>query len=211
MVSLNYSMSSRARSSVPQFRVRVPAKVVAKLRGKALLLSLGNERPFIKTVRIGSDVSFSLETDDRLIAESRQANAFHLRRLFELTEAEGSDDGPLFAKGQLQARVVDFVRAVVTNPRVAPNHAWRHRLKTISRDLGLDHRIIDAIQGHAPRTAGEDYGDTTVRAMALVIAAIRQIDPADPASKKDRTAVLAKASAGGAISSRHAGNDRQCR
>ncbi|MGY2902951.1 hypothetical protein [Bradyrhizobium sp. URHC0002] len=89
MVSLNFSMSIRARSSVPQFRVRVPAKVVAQLRGRHILLSLGNERPFIKTVRIGSDVSFSLETDDRLIAESRQANALdHLRRLFELTEAE---------------------------------------------------------------------------------------------------------------------------
>lgn len=89
MVSLNCSMSKRARSSIPQFRVRVPATVVAQLRGKRVLLSLGNERPFIKTVRIGSDVSFSLETDDRLIAESRQANALdHLRRLFELTEAE---------------------------------------------------------------------------------------------------------------------------
>ena len=91
MVSLNFSMSKRARSSIPQFRVRVPAKVVAQLRGKRVLLSLSNEsdRPFIKTVRIGSDVSFSLETDDRLIAESRQANALdHFRRLFELTEAD---------------------------------------------------------------------------------------------------------------------------
>ena len=91
MVSLNCSMSKRARSSIPQFRVRVPAKVVAQLRGKRVLLSLGNEsdRPFIKTVTIGSDVSFSLETDDRLIAESRQANALdHFRRLFELTEAD---------------------------------------------------------------------------------------------------------------------------
>jgi hypothetical protein len=54
-------------------------------------LSLGSEsdRPFIKTVTIGSDVSFSLETDDRLIAESRKANALdHLRRRFELTEAD---------------------------------------------------------------------------------------------------------------------------
>jgi hypothetical protein len=84
-------MSKRARSSIPQFRVRVPAKVVAQLRGKRVLLSLSNEsdRPFIKTVTIGNDVSFSLETDDRLIAESRQANALdHFRRLFELTAAD---------------------------------------------------------------------------------------------------------------------------
>lgn len=89
MVSLNCSMSTRARSSIPQFRVRVPAKVVAQLRGKRVLLSLGTERPFIKVVKIGTDISFSLETDDRLLAEARQANALdHLRRLFELTEAE---------------------------------------------------------------------------------------------------------------------------
>lgn len=91
MVSLSYSMSKRARSSVPQFRVRVPAKVVSQLRGKRVLLSLGNanEAPFIKTVTIGNDVAFSLETDDRVVAEARQANALdHLRRLFELTEAD---------------------------------------------------------------------------------------------------------------------------
>lgn len=91
MVSLSYSMSKRARSSVPQFRVRVPAKVVSQLRGKRVLLSLGNanEPPFIKTVTIGNDVAFSLETDDRVVAEARQANALdHLRRLFELTEAD---------------------------------------------------------------------------------------------------------------------------
>ena len=89
MVSLNCSMSTRTRSSIPQFRVRVPAKVVTQLRGKRVLLSLGTERPFIKVVKIGTDVSFSLETDDLLLAEARQANALdHLRRLFELTEAE---------------------------------------------------------------------------------------------------------------------------
>jgi hypothetical protein len=91
MVSLNYSMSKRARSSIPQFRVRVPAKVADQLRGKRLLLSLGNSNdgPCIKTVTIGSDVAFSLETDDRTIAEARQANALdHLRRLFELSEAD---------------------------------------------------------------------------------------------------------------------------
>ncbi|MFQ3452008.1 hypothetical protein PMN64_01575 [Bradyrhizobium sp. UFLA01-814] len=76
-------MSKRARSNIPQFRVRVPAKAVVPLRGKRVLL-LGTERPFIKVVKIGNDVSFSLETDDLLLAAARQANALdHLRRLFE--------------------------------------------------------------------------------------------------------------------------------
>lgn len=85
-----------------------------------------------------------------------------------------SDDGPLFARGAYK-RVVDFVRTIITDERVQPNHGWRHRLKTIARNLGLDHRVVDAIQGHAPRTAGEDYGDVTTLAMARVIAAIPRI------------------------------------
>ncbi|QPF85517.1 hypothetical protein IC762_04065 [Bradyrhizobium genosp. L] len=85
-----------------------------------------------------------------------------------------SDDGPLFAKGSYK-RVVDFVRTIVTDKRVQPNHAWRHRLKTIARTFGLDHRVVDAIQDHASRTAGEDYGDVTLMAMARVIAAIPRI------------------------------------
>lgn len=98
----------------------------------------------------------------------------HLIDLGFLDFVDESHDGPLFAKGSYK-RVLDFVRTVVTDERVQPNHGWRHRLKTIARNLGLDHRIVDAIQGHAPRTAGEDYGDVTVMAMARVIAAIPRI------------------------------------
>jgi hypothetical protein len=77
-------MSKRARSSIPQFRVRVPAKVADQLHGTRVLLSLSNpdDRPCIKVVKIGRDVAFSLETDDKLVAEARQANALdHFRRL----------------------------------------------------------------------------------------------------------------------------------
>ncbi|MHC6154798.1 tyrosine-type recombinase/integrase [Bradyrhizobium elkanii] len=98
----------------------------------------------------------------------------HLIELGFLTFVNHSGSGPLFAKSSYE-RIVAFIRTVVTDERVQPNHAWRHRLKTISRNLGLDHRVVDAIQGHAPRTSGEDYGDVTVMAMARVIAAIPRI------------------------------------
>jgi hypothetical protein len=91
MVSLNLPMSKRDGSSVPQFRIRVPAKVADQVRGKHVLLSLGNpnDRPFVKVIKIGADVAFSLETEHRLIAEARQANALdHFKRLFQLTEAD---------------------------------------------------------------------------------------------------------------------------
>ncbi|MBN8993340.1 MAG: hypothetical protein J0H42_34325 [Rhizobiales bacterium] len=90
MVSLKFSMAKRARSSVPQFRIRVPAKVIDRLRGRHVLLNLSNRNdpPCIKVAKIADDVSFSLETTDRIIAEARSANALgHLKRLFELTEA----------------------------------------------------------------------------------------------------------------------------
>ncbi|WP_038378660.1 hypothetical protein [Bradyrhizobium elkanii] len=95
----------------------------------------------------------------------------HLIELGLLSFVADSADGGLFAKGSYK-RVVDFVRTVVTDERVQPNHAWRHRLKSVGRDLGFDPRIVDAIQGHAARTSGEDYGDVSVIAMARVINAI---------------------------------------
>ena len=45
-----------------------------------------------------------------------------------------------------------------------PNHGWRHRLKTVGREAGIDPRVLDAIQGHAARTAGDSYGDITMTA-----------------------------------------------
>lgn len=98
----------------------------------------------------------------------------HLIDLGFLDFVNESGDGPLFTNGAYK-RVVDFVRTVITDERVQPNHGWRHRMKTIARNLGLDHRVVDAIQGHAPRTAGEDYGDVSIQAMTRVIAAIPPI------------------------------------
>jgi integrase len=99
----------------------------------------------------------------------------HLIELGFLSFVDESGDGPLFATGAYK-RVVDFIREVVTDPNVQPNHAWRHRLKTIARDLGFDPRVIDAIQGHAAKTAGDGYGDVSVVAMALVMDKIPSID-----------------------------------
>ncbi|MCX5580274.1 DUF6538 domain-containing protein [Kaistia terrae] len=48
--------------------------------------------------------------------------------------------------------------------KVAPNHGWRHRFKTVCIEVGIQPRIADAIQDHAARTAGEAYGDVTLKA-----------------------------------------------
>ena len=59
---------------------------------------------------------------------------------------------------------------------VRPNYGWRHRLKTTALNLGLIMRVIDAMQGHAGRTAGESYGDVTIIAKTRVIDSLPDYD-----------------------------------
>ena len=98
-----------------------------------------------------------------------------------------SKDGPLFlvpsktndVLGPLQGlknRLGEFVREVIKDPDVAPNHAWRHRFKTIARDVGIDPGVRDAIQGHASRTVAEDYGDVSITAKANAIDRVPRYD-----------------------------------
>jgi integrase len=69
-----------------------------------------------------------------------------------------------------------FVREVVKDPNVDPSHGWRHRFKTVGIEQEVAMRVLDAIQGHAPRNASEDYGDVTIKAKANAIAKFPFID-----------------------------------
>lgn len=65
---------------------------------------------------------------------------------------------------KLANRVGDWLRAENLVPEgVQPSHGWRHRFKTVGRELGIQDRVLDAIQGHAARTAGDAYGDITLQ------------------------------------------------
>lgn len=101
-----------------------------------------------------------------------------------------SSDGPLFydphSRRKADAavslaentakRLVQWVRDAVgiKDPNVSPNHAWRHRFKTISRRTGIEARNADAITGHAPRTEGEAYGED---ALEMLFREICKITP----------------------------------
>lgn len=52
---------------------------------------------------------------------------------------------------------------------VAPNHGWRHRFKTVGREVGMQDRVLDALMGHASTTAGDAYGDVTIKTKAKAI------------------------------------------
>ncbi len=61
-------------------------------------------------------------------------------------------------------KLSDWLRESELTPvGLQPNHAWRHRLKTQCRELGISDRVVDAIQGHAGKTAGDNYGDVTLK------------------------------------------------
>jgi len=64
---------------------------------------------------------------------------------------------PIYKK--VGERLAAWVRSIgVDDVGVDPNHGWRHRFKTIGRRAGIASDILDAIQGHAPRSEGERYG-----------------------------------------------------
>ncbi len=94
----------------------------------------------------------------------------------------GAGEGPLFFDGAAKRtgkthaaktagdKVSKWVRELgLISAQIDPSHGWRHRFKTVARDVALDPRVVDAIQGHAARTAGENYGDVTLKARAAAI------------------------------------------
>jgi integrase len=53
----------------------------------------------------------------------------------------------------------------ISDPRVAPSHAWRHRFKTLCRRYGVSSDIGDALTGHSARTVADTYGTFEVSAL----------------------------------------------
>ena len=77
--------------------------------------------------------------------------------------------GPLFpnvapdrfgSKGGNGTKIIGrWVRALgINDPRVSPNHSWRHRLRTLGRRHGLAVDMLDAITGHRRAAVADMYG-----------------------------------------------------
>ena len=93
--------------------------------------------------------------------------------LFLTPAANGNVLGPLQT---LKNRLAEFARVIVSDPNVAPNHGWRHRFKTVGMEAGIPPRILDAIQGQAPRSVADTYGHVTLRTMAAEIGKLPPFD-----------------------------------
>jgi hypothetical protein len=55
-------------------------------------------------------------------------------------------------------RLGDWVRKLPVDHKVWPNHGWRHRWKSQSRDIGMHAQIADFIQGHGGGSVSARYG-----------------------------------------------------
>ncbi len=89
------------------------------------------------------------------LADAPKGPLFH-----NATDAKTSKKAAQIVSNKLS----DWLRESRLRPKgLQPNHAWRHRLKTQCRELGISDRVVDAIQGHAGRTAGDNYGDVTLK------------------------------------------------
>ncbi|MBU0584032.1 MAG: site-specific integrase [Alphaproteobacteria bacterium] len=87
--------------------------------------------------------------------------------LFLTPNKDGSTRG---VRRSVKNRVTEFVREVVTDRRVAPNHGWRHLFKTIGREASIADSVLDGICGHASRTVGGSYGGVSLKAQKDAIA-----------------------------------------
>ncbi|ESY94841.1 DUF6538 domain-containing protein [Mesorhizobium sp. LNHC209A00] len=103
----------------------------------------------------------------------------------------GSSEDSRGARRGLKNRLAEFGRSFVPDPNVAPNHGWRHRFKTVGMEAGIPPRILDAIQGQAPRTVAETYGEVTLKTMAGEIGKLPfyrlRLQEQNPASRPDQS------------------------
>jgi integrase len=97
---------------------------------------------------------------------------------------DGSDENPL--SNQMGESLAAWVRSLGVDG-VAPNHGWRHRFKTVAKRVRMDPEIRDAIQGHAPRTEGEKYGEVPLEAMWTEILRLPRYEVAPPVGPKPVT------------------------
>ncbi|CAH1656676.1 MULTISPECIES: DUF6538 domain-containing protein [unclassified Chelatococcus] len=77
--------------------------------------------------------------------------------LFLTPSAEGDVLGPLQG---LKNRLAELARSIVTDPRVAPNHGWRHRFRAQWRLAELSMDDNEFIQGWSSGKSSARYGMT---------------------------------------------------
>lgn len=87
----------------------------------------------------------------------------------------GSDQNPQSRK--VGERICAWIRENgITDERLSPNHAWRHRFKTKSRKSKVDPGTRDYMQGHTPHNDAEGYGEFPPDVLRFEIEKIPRVD-----------------------------------
>lgn len=95
---------------------------------------------------------------------------------YDPERARGGSAGNAHHK-KVGERLAGWVRDLgVDDPNVQPNHGWRHLFKTLARRAGIAPEVRDAIQGHAPRSVGEAYGEWPIDVIARAIRSLPRFD-----------------------------------
>ena len=67
-------------------------------------------------------------------------------------------------KKSLCNRLRTFVRGVVSDKRVNPNHGWRHTFKARALEADLSDKVADALCGHGAKSVADHYRAATLTA-----------------------------------------------
>jgi integrase len=59
------------------------------------------------------------------------------------------------------------------DPRLGPDHSWRHRFKTVCRDAEIDRDVHDALTGHTDGSASGEYGEFPLAPLIVAVAKIQ--------------------------------------
>ncbi len=78
---------------------------------------------------------------------------------------------------EMGARLSKWVRRIGPQDLdLDPNHAWRHRFKSVAGSCKIPERVADEIQGHAPTTQGRRYGEVFLKDMAECVNSMPRIE-----------------------------------
>lgn len=98
--------------------------------------------------------------------------------IFIETTANTSDEQLIRRAGSAVKMIGKWVRedVKIADPRIQPNHAWRHRFKTITRDVDIETEYMNALQGHDDGRSATNYGEHTVKALYREMQKVPHID-----------------------------------
>ncbi|WEK03902.1 MAG: hypothetical protein P0Y65_17165 [Candidatus Devosia phytovorans] len=83
-------------------------------------------------------------------------------------------------------RIAEWVRSEavgVTDESVAPNHGWRHRVRSQFMESDVKEQVVNRIDGHAAENVGQKYGTLWPEVCLAAIAKIPTYDVGAPTGK----------------------------